>query len=369
MTVTRDLVVKNRFVRLALMTALSIAPGCSRPSVEQVETTAAVPVAVAIATVAPLRATITATGVIAAAPGAELLVVAPAAGRIARLPHAEGDRVKAGDVLVRFDVPSLAADLSASRARVMQASARVAAAKANVTRLTSLLEQGVAAPRDVEEATRQSAEAEGDREQAQSALTAASSLSERAVVRAPFAGVVAQRFHNPGDLVEPAASDPVVRLIDPSRLQVVAAVAAADLSRITVGHAAVVGQAGAEGSEAAKVLVPAPQVDPATGTGSVRLAFVKPTSLTAGMTVEVEIVADERSRALTVPAAALVSEDDARFVMIVGADNKAHKRAVTVGVTTRTAVEITQGISAGDRVIVRGQDGIPDGAAVVVDDK
>ena len=112
-----------------------MATACHGPSIEQVETTAVVPVAVATAEIGPLRATIPATGVVSAAPGAELLVVAPAAGRIAQLPHAEGDRVKQGDVLVRFDVPALAADLSASRARVTQASARVAAAKANVKRL------------------------------------------------------------------------------------------------------------------------------------------------------------------------------------------------------------------------------------------
>jgi RND family efflux transporter MFP subunit len=328
-----------------------------------------VPVAVATAEVGPLRATIPATGVVSAAPGAELLVVAPAAGRIAQLPHAEGDRVKQGEVLVRFDVPSLAADLLASRARVTQASARVAAAKANVKRLTSLLDQGVAAPRDVEDATRQSAEAEGDLEQAQSAVAAASALSDRAVVRAPFPGVIAQRFHNPGDLVEAAASDPVVRLIDPSRLQVVAAVPAAELSRITVGRAADVRVPGTEDSEAARVLVRAPQVDPAAGTGHVRLGFIKPTSLTAGMSVQVEIVAEERPHAVTIPASALLLQDDERYVMVVDAESKAHKRPVTIGLTTRTTVEVTRGVTAGERVIVRGQDGVPDGAAVAVEAK
>ena len=69
-------------------------------------------------------------------------------------------------------------------------------------------------------------------------MQAAVALSDRAVVRAPFAGVVAQRFHNPGDLVEAAASDPVLKVINPSQLQVVAAVPASELSRVVVGHAA-----------------------------------------------------------------------------------------------------------------------------------
>jgi RND family efflux transporter MFP subunit len=366
------MIARRRFsarVAVALAATLSMTDACHREPVEQVETTAVVPVAVETATVGPLRATIAATGVISTAPGAELIVIAPAAGRIAALPHAEGDRIRRGDVIVRFDVPTLAADLAAARARATQASARLATARANVTRLKGLLEQGVAAPRDVEQATNESAEAEGDLEQAQSAASAAAALLERATVRAPFPGVVAQRFHNPGDLVEPAASDPVVRLIDPSRLQVVAAVPAADLPRVVVGRAAEVRPPRAEDGEAATVLARAPQVDPAAGTGSVRLGFVKPTSLTAGMTVEVEIVAEEHAQAITVPAASVVTEDGERYVMVVGDDGKAHKRPVTLGLTTRTAAEVTSGVKAGERVIVRGQDGLPDGAAVSIEGK
>jgi len=351
---------------LLLAFALS---ACHRAAVEEVETTAVVPVTVEVAKVGPLQAVIPVTGMVTAAPGAELVVIAPAAGRIAELPRAEGDRVKTGDLLVRFDIPTLAADVGGARARVAQADARIEAAKANVTRLSSLLEQGVAAPRDVEEAKRQFAEAQGDLEQARSALQAAGSLSDRAVVRAPFPGVIAQRLHNPGDLVEAAASDPVLKVINPDRLQVVAAVPASDLSRVVVGHEARVKQPGSDDDEAARVLAKAPQVDPAAGTGSVRLAFAKPSGLTAGTTVQVEIVGEERPNALIIPTAALVKDEGASFVMVAGPDNKAHKHPVAVGLSTKTLTEITSGIKAGDRVIVRGQDGLPEGAAVVVESK
>ena len=364
-----DTVTRRRTRLVAWLLSLAALTGCQRPSVEQIETTAVVPVVVETARIGLLQEVIAVTGVVAAAPGAEMLVVAPAAARIARLPNAEGDRVKAGDLLVRFDIPSLTADVAASRARVTQAAARVEATKANALRLSSLLEQGVAAPRDVEEATRQHAEAAADLEQARSAVQAAVALSDRAVVRAPFAGVVAQRFHNPGDLVEAAASDPVLKVINPSQLQVVAGVPASVLSRVVVGHSAQIHQAGVEDAEAAKVLAKEPQIDAATATGKVRLAFAKPTSLTAGMTVQVDIVGDERANALIVPVASLVSEEGGLFVMVAGDDNKAHKYPVTVGLSTRTLAEVTSGIKAGDRVIVRGQDGMPEGAAVLVESK
>ena len=60
-------------------------------------------------------------------------------------------------------------------------------------------------------------------------------MAGRATVRATFDGIVARRMHNPGDLVEATASDPVLRVIDPRRLEVVAAVPLADAPRVEVG--------------------------------------------------------------------------------------------------------------------------------------
>jgi RND family efflux transporter MFP subunit len=304
---------------------------------------------------------------VSAAPGAELTVVAPAAGRIAAIAGAEGDPVKAGEVLVRFDIPALAADVSARKAAVSQATARAEAARASFTRLSGLLTQGVAAPRDVEDAKRQQAEAEADVEQAKSAVEAAVALADRAVVRAPFSGVIAKRFHNPGDIVDAAATDPVLKIVDPTKQQVTATVPVADLSRVVVGHAANVKPAGADSAEAATVLAKSPQIDPGSVTADVRLAFKKPTALAVGTAVQVEIVGEERRDALVVPAAALVDEDGELFVMVAGADNKAHKFPVAVGLVTKTAVQVTSGIKAGDKVIVRGQDGLPEGAVIAIE--
>ena len=353
--------------RAAMCVVVIAAAGCERPSVEQVETNAAVPVVVEAAKIDTLQAIIAATGLVSVAPGAELTVVAPAPGRIAEIFGAEGDPVKAGAVLVRFDIPSLSADVSARRAAVAQAQARVEAARASFTRLSGLLTQGVAAPRDVEDAKRQQAEAEADVEQAKSAVDAAVAMADRSVVRAPFAGVIAKRFHNPGDLVDAAATDPILKVIDPTKQQVTATVPASDLSRVVVGHAAEVREAGKDSGEAATVLAKSPQIDPGNVTADVRLAFKQPTHLAVGTAVQVEIVAEERRDALVIPAAALVDEDGDLFVMVAGGDNKAHKFPVAVGLVTKSLVQVTSGIKAGDRVIVRGQDGLPEGAVVAIE--
>ena len=92
------------------------------------------------------------------------------------------------------------------------------------------------------------------------------------------------------------------------------------------GHAA----DGAEGEKATVLTKPA-QVDPGNPTADVRLGFAQPTDLPAGAAVSVAIVAEERPHALTVAAAGVVHDGNETFVMVAGADNKAHKRAVKTG--------------------------------------
>jgi multidrug efflux pump subunit AcrA (membrane-fusion protein) len=84
------------------------------------------------------------------------------------------------------------------------------------------------------------------------------------------------------------------------------------------------------------------------------------------MSVQVEIFGREHAGVVLVPPAAVVREGETAIVMTVGPDAKAHRHEVEVGVTTHDAVEIRTGIKAGDRVIVRGHNGLPDGAAVAI---
>jgi RND family efflux transporter MFP subunit len=353
----------------AMSLSLLLLTGCHGASVEEVVTDAPVPVEVEEAKIDVLRGVIAATGVVTPAPGAELVVVAPEAARILTMPKAEGDAVKTGDLLVQFDIPTLASDVAGKRASVAQATARLESATANLNRRQSLLAQGVAAQREVEEARQQQAEAAADVEQAKSALEAASALAGRTVVRAMFPGVVSKRFHNPGDFVEASASDPVLRVINPAQLQVVASVPVARLARVLLGHRAEIRLPGQEDIEVARVATKAAQVDAAGATADVRLAFVTRTQLAAGTVVQVEIVGEEKPKALVIPAAALVEEEGEVFVMVAGADNKAHKFPVATGLSTPTLVEVTTGLKAGDRVIVRGQEGLPEGAAITVQAK
>jgi multidrug efflux pump subunit AcrA (membrane-fusion protein) len=135
---------------------------------------------------------------------------------------------------------------------------------------------------------------------------------------------------------------------------------------VVVGRTArVTGPAGGDG-EAATVLSKPAQVEAGSPTADVRLTFAAPTHLPINASVHIDILADERAHALTVPAAAVVRDGDETFVMVAGADNKAHKHAVKTGLMSLQRVEILSGVAAGDQTIVIGQDGLPDNAAIQI---
>src|SRR5262245_30130113 len=97
-----------RAIGMAVILLAISSVACRSETPEEVESEAAVAVTTAPAAVGDIRGVIHATGTVTAAPGAELLVVAPEPARIADLRYAAGDRVRRGDVLVRFEIPGAA---------------------------------------------------------------------------------------------------------------------------------------------------------------------------------------------------------------------------------------------------------------------
>ena len=288
------------------------------------------------------------------------------------MPKAEGDAVKAGDLLVRFDIPTLASDVAAKRASVAQASAR---ARSRDGEFQSPVVAPRAGRRRAARSRRREAAAgrgrRGSSNRPRARSTPPIALAERTVVRATFSGVVAKRFHNPGDFVEAGGQRSRAERHQPG---------AAAGRRVGAGRPTCrawssdtpprFAQPGREDDRAARVTDEGRSSRsgrrdrPTCGWRSRR----RPRSPPAP-SCEVEIVGEEHTKAVVIPAAAVVSEDGEVFVMVAGADNKAHKYPVAIGCRRATLVEITSGLKAGDRVIVRGQDGLPEGAAITVQDK
>ncbi len=350
----------------ALLIIGGLGSACSEQPPEEVASETVVPVTTEAARLGTIRGVVHATGTVTPAPGADQLIVAPQAARIAEIPKAEGDRVRRGDLLVRFEIPTLAADAAKQRAEVRRADARIANARAAQARAHDLFDRGVAARREVEDADRELANAEADKAGAEAELNAADAIAGRMIVRAAFSGIVARRAHNPGDLVEPTASDAVLRVVDPSRLEISASVPITDVARVTIGAAARL-SGDAPGPALAVVSRPA-AVEPGTAAVPIRLAFKGMTTLPVGTPVEVEIDAEEHAGIVVVPAAAVVREGNETAVF-VAVGNKAQRRTVTIGVADDTRIEVRSGVKVGEAIITDGQGGLPDGAAIATDPK
>jgi len=354
----------RRWLLALAMSATLGAGACTQSTPEEVESEAVVPVRTVAAEKGTIRGVVRATGLVTPAPGAELIVIAPEAARITEIHLGEGERVKRGDVLVRFEIPGAAAEVQKQAAEVKRAQAALANATANQTRAQDLFKRGVAARKEVEDAERQIADAQAAVAQAEAAQTAAETVANRSVVHATFDGLVAKRYHSPGDVVEASAADPVLRVIDPQHLEVVASITLTDVTRVALGGSAhLAGRFAGESDVALKVVSRPSAVDPGTATIPVRLGFVRPTNLPAGAPVQVDIEAEKHEGAVIVPDSAIVREGDETAVFVVN-DNKAARHEVKTGLSDGERIEILSGVSAGDQVIVEGQTGLPDGAAV-----
>lgn len=351
------------FVAMAALIA-ALASGCSGAAPEEIESDTVVPVAAEAAALGDITALIPATGTVTAAPGAELIVVAPEPARVAEIPKGEGDRVAQGDLLVRFDIPAAGAALARQQAEIERAGAQLVNAVATQVRARELFDRGVAARKEMEDADRDVAEAQAAIAQGQASLAAAQSAMSRATVRAPFSGVVIKRFHNPGDVVEAAAADPVLRLVDPGRLEVTASIPVGDVARIVMASAArVIGTDGMRLTVASRPMA----VNPATGSVPLRLTFVAPApALAVGTPLQIAINAETRTGVVLVPTTAIVREGEEAAVM-VAADGKAIRRVVVLGLAGADRTEVRSGLKAGELVITRGQAGLPDGAAIALE--
>ncbi len=354
----------KRLLVIIGITAVTVA--CSREAPEEVESETVVPVTAAAAETGSITAVAHATGVVAPAPGAELVVVAPEAARIVEMPKAEGDIVRRGDVLVRFEIPSTAAEVSKQEAETRRAQARLENARAALARARDLFDRGVAARKEVEDATKELADAEADLAAAQAATTAAGTMAARSVVHATFDGIVAKRSHNPGDVVEATAADAVLRVVDPQRVEVIASVAIRDSLGIRVGAPArIVDAPAGAADETLKVIARPAAVQTGTPTVAVRLAFARPTRYPVGSPIQVAIDTETRTTVVLVPASAVVHEADETAVFVVE-NTTAKRRVVKTGIEDGDRVEIVSGINAGDMVITSGQNGLPDDAKITV---
>lgn len=352
--------------RAAMLCCAVLALACGRgvPAEQPVEEELAVPVAARPAETGSIRTAVRASGIVTPAEGAEFLATAPEPARVIEIVKAEGDPVASGETLVRFELPSAAQDLTRVRGELAAAQAQFENARAAQSRTRDFVARGLIPRVELDAADRTLADAQAAVEKWQAAEAAAETAAGRATVRAPFDGVAAQRFHEPGDLVQGTAADPVLRVVDPKRLEVQASIAAADASRVLPGASARL-TSPVDGRVIELAVTPraAANAPHADGSIPVRLEFAGPHDVPVNARVDVEIDAEERSGVVFVAPEALLQENG-RTVLLVANGDRAERRTVTTGLADERRVEITSGLLAGELVITQGHIGLADGAKI-----
>jgi RND family efflux transporter MFP subunit len=350
--------------RLAAVGLAALACGCGRSSSGAATDDRPVGVTVYIVRTDTIRDVASAPGVIVPSAAGEWTILAPEAAQVVELPKKEGDPVAIGDLLVRFEIASLTQELAVRQLAVTEAQSRVDRAKAEFARLTSLFERGIT-PRNTYEAARaEQTTAETILSQSVAQLGAAAAQEGRAVVRARFPGTVVKVWHAQGDFVSGAATDPVLQVVDPSRLQVAVQLPIAQLARILPGQSAAVRPIDSVTPLAASVALKPAAADPNAPTGEVRLAFADPSTLATNTAVSVEILLDQRTSAIIVPTDALLRDDISSYVVVAGDDRRAHRRDVRTGLVTRTFAQVLGGLTPGERVIVGGLKDVEEGTPI-----
>ena len=348
--------------------ALIAAPACRRSAPPDAAAVTGPPVVtVEVARVETLKSTVVGTGTVLPSLAGDWTIYSPETGRIDSMPKAEGDEVKPGDVLVRFEFGEALQDVTARKSDVTAAASKLDAAKAGLAKIAAMFDRGFTSRNDFEAARRAVSDAEVELSRANQRLEIANSAADRGVIKARFPGVVARRFHNEGDLVNASVTDPVIRVIDPAHVQVALPVSITQLVLVQPGQPATVMSALSPAGVPATVVTKASVSDPLATTGEVRLGFASPTTLSIDTPVQAEILLDQRTNVVSVAIAAVLKGDgSSRYVMIAGPDGRAHRRDVQLGLATRDRAEVIAGVAAGDRVIVKGLDLIADGVEINV---
>jgi multidrug efflux pump subunit AcrA (membrane-fusion protein) len=202
--------------------------------------------------------------------------------------------------------------------------------------------------------------AQGQITAAKGKLQASTAQLSYSQIRSPLDGVVTDRPQYAGELA--AANQPLMTLMDLSKVIAKAHISRAEAALLKVGDATDVHVTGSDDAIHGRVSLVSPALDPGSTTVEVWTEVVKPDArLKPGMTVQVSMVAKTVKDALVIPAAALFkTAEGADYVMVAGSDQKAHQKMVKLGIRNGDDTQIVSGLEASEKVITAGGYGLPD---------
>ncbi|MGE8267554.1 MAG: efflux RND transporter periplasmic adaptor subunit [Stenotrophomonas geniculata] len=308
----------------------------------------AVPVEVAVASHRAVAASY--TGTAALEPRAESQVVAKTSGVALAVLVEEGQRVTAGQPLVRLD-PDRA------RLAVAQSEAQMRKLENDYQRAQKLVVQQLVSAASVDQLRY-------DLENVRAQYRLATLELSYTTVVAPISGVIASRSIKTGNFVQ--INTPIFRIVDNSRLEATLNVPERELATLRAGQPVTLAADALPGqSFTGTVDRIAPVVDSGSGTFRVVSAFDGAAhALQPGMFGRIRIDYDQRADALVVPRLALL--DDGEPAVFRVREGKVARVPVKLGYAEGPWVEIRDGLAAGDQVVTAGKVALRDGTAVQV---
>ena len=333
------------FLLMACVATTSLLAGCQK---KVAETTKAQARAVSVVNVEPreIEGGLAASGNLV--PREDTAIFSQLTGyRVSQVLVDEGTWVKAGQPLAKLDDTLLRAQLSQQSALAAQQKIAATRADAEAARVKGLDTQGVLSQEEID--TRRFS-AQSARAQADAQLAVLGDVRTREnlmIVRAPYSGLIIERNVRAGDMG--GGTTPWFRMAKDGQVELLADLSEDALGKIHVGDPARVTLA--DGTEVSgKVRIVSPGIDPQTKLGRVRISLpVRPDVRSGGFARAVFLGATRSGSA--VPETAVRYDADGASVMVVGADNKVARVAVTTGTRGGGLVELLTGPAAGSRVV------------------
>jgi RND family efflux transporter MFP subunit len=334
---------------IVLVSALAAAPLIAADSPP-------VPVVVTTARSENVGASLAATGTVVSRNDARIST--EVAGPLAWIAE-PGSAVKRGATIARIDTERLALTVRDNDAALKRFEAQLSLLATQRARLQTL--GNVVSQSQLDEAQSREHMAQQDVEQARVARDRARLDVNRASVRAPFDGIVAERLQQSGEYV--AGGAPLLRLVNDHDLEVVARAPLTTADSVSAG--AIAHLIDGDHKSAGKVRAVIPVGDERSRMVELRIALSDRT-WRVGAPVRVEIAPRTLKAVITVPRDAVILRQGASYVMRVRPDNTAERVAVNIGPGYANHVQIDGTLRAGDRVVIRGGERLEPGQAVKV---
>lgn len=299
----------------------------------------------------------------------EINITPDIGGKVARIYVEEGQRVEKGQLLAELDTQATQLQLKQAEAGLAVAEANFKNALRNKERMDRLSAEKAVSDMQYEQVKLAYEAAKAQLEQAQAAVNLAHHTLDVSLMRAPFAGIVASKNAQVGDVINPmmgsfSPTSGVLTLVDFSRIKIIVEVSQSDIVRIKKGQQALLRSASLGSREFQGVVsVVNLAADPLSKKFRVEVTVKNPDlALRPGTFGEVVFEVSTSENALVVPQKAIIEN---KYVFIVRG-NKAYKKEIVLGLRNKELIEIKEGLKAGEQVIVEGNYGLTDGIQIEI---